>query len=136
MSGLTPYIHLQGTAREALSFYAEVFGGATQLHTFADFGRSDGPADAIAHGHLVDGPVALFASDVAGKQPAFRAQGLMLSLLGTAEAATMRGWFARLARDGEVVDDLQERPWGAFDGQVVDRYGLHWLIGFEGDAGA
>jgi PhnB protein len=134
MSGLTPYIHLQGTAREALSFYAEVFGGATQLHTFADFGRSDGPADAIAHGHLVDGPVALFASDVAGKQPAFRAQGLMLSLLGTAEAATMRGWFARLARDGEVVDDLQERPWGAFDGQVVDRYGLHWLIGFENEA--
>jgi PhnB protein len=136
MSGLTPYIHLQGTAREALSFYAEVFGGATQLHTFAEFSRSDGPADAIAHGQLVDGPVALFASDVAGEHPAFRAQGLMLSLLGTAEAATMRGWFARLAQDGEVVDDLQERPWGAVDGQVVDRYGLHWLIGFEGDADA
>ena len=24
----------------------------------------------------------------------------------------------------------------AFDGQVVDRYGLHWLIGFQADAGA
>ena len=23
-----------------------------------------------------------------------------------------------------------------FDGQVVDRYGLHWLIGFEGDDAA
>ena len=25
------------------------------------------------------------------------------------------------------------QPWGATDGQVVDRFGLHWLIGFEGD---
>jgi PhnB protein len=129
-------MYFQGTAREALSFYADVFGGATQLHTFAEFSRADGPADAIAHGYLVDAPVALFASDVAGEQPAFRAEGLMLSLLGTAEAATMRGWFARLAEDGKVVDDLQERPWGAFDGQVIDRYGLHWLIGFTDDASA
>ena len=30
------------------------------------------------------------------------------------------------------MDDLQIRPWGATDGQVIDRYGLHWLIGFEG----
>jgi PhnB protein len=28
---------------------------------------------------------------------------------------------------------LQSRPWGASDGQVIDRHGLHWLIGFEGD---
>jgi PhnB protein len=134
MAGLTPYFHFQGTAREALSFYAGVFGGATQLHTFSEFGRSDGPADAIAHGYLTDTPVALFASDVAAEEPAFHAQGLMLSLLGTAEPDTLRRWFAALAEGGQVVDDLQERPWGASDGQVIDRYGLHWLIGFEREA--
>ncbi len=136
MTGLTPYFHFPGTAREALTFYAEVFGGTRQLHTFGEFGRDDGPVEAIAHGYLVDSPVALFVSDVAGEQPAFRAQGLMLSLLGTADAATLRDWFARLAEDGQIVEDLQERPWGAFDGQVIDRFGLHWLIGFEADADA
>jgi PhnB protein len=55
----------------------------------------------------------------------------MLSLLGTAEPATLRQWFARLTEGGEVVDDLQHRAWGASDGQVIDRFGLHWLIGFE-----
>lgn len=135
MTAPTPYISLPGNARGALSFYASVFGGEAQLHTFAEFSRSDGPADAIAHGYLVDAPVALFASDVAGDQPAFCAQGLMLSLLGTADAATLRGWFSRLAAGGRIVDDLQERPWGASDGQVIDCYGVHWLIGFEGDAG-
>jgi PhnB protein len=127
----TPYIHFPGTAREALAFYADVFGGAALLHTFAEFQRTDGPAEAIAHGYLVNAPVALYGADVAGNEPALRTQGLMLSLLGTADAATLRTWFARLADGGTVLDDLQERPWGASDGQVVDRYGIHWLIGFE-----
>ena len=54
-------------------------------------------------------------------------------LLGTAAPPTLRAWFSRLGEGGQVVDDLQTRPWGASDGQVIDRFGLHWLIGFEGD---
>jgi PhnB protein len=57
----------------------------------------------------------------------------MLSLLGTADAATLKDWFTMLCERGRVVADLQVRPWGASDGQVIDRYGLHWLIGFEDD---
>jgi len=131
----TPYLHFAGTTREALTFYGEVFGCAVQLHTFAEFNRSDGPADAIAHGYLSEGPVALFAADVAGDEPAFRCEGMMLSLLGTASPSVLRSWFARLSEGGRVVDDLQQRPWGAFDGQVLDRFGLHWLLGFEDDEG-
>jgi PhnB protein len=131
----TPYLHFAGTARDALTFYGEVFGCAVRLHTFAEFGRTDGPVDAIAHGYLSDGPVALFAADTAGDESPFRCEGMMLSLLGTASPATLRAWFSSLAEGGRVVDDLQTRPWGASDGQVVDRYGLHWLIGYEGDTG-
>src|SRR4051794_8986370 len=129
----TPYLNLAATAREALTFYAEVFGCEVALNTFAEFDRTDGPADAIAHGYLMNGPVALFASDVAGDEQPFKAQGLLFSLLGTASPQVLRQWFARLAEGGRVVDDLQKRPWGASDGQVIDRFGLHWLIGFEGE---
>lgn len=133
MTDPTPYLLLPGTAREALTFYADIFGCSAQLHTFAEFGRTDGPADAIAHGYLVDGPVSLFASDASGEEQPFRSEGMMLALLGTAEPGTLREWFAQLSDGGRVIDDLQTRPWGASDGQVVDRHGLHWLIGFEGD---
>jgi PhnB protein len=136
VAGLIPYIHFPGNAREALTFYAETFGGSTQLHTVAEFGRTDGPQDAIAHGYLVDSPVSLYAADSTGREPAFQAQGLMLSLLGTSDPATLRRWFAGLSEGGKVVDELQRRPWGAFDGQVIDRYGLHWLIGFTDDTEA
>jgi PhnB protein len=135
MTGPPPYLHFPGTAREALTFYGEVFGCSVQLHTFEEFNRTDGPAEAIAHGYLSEGPVQLFAADVAGDEPSFRCEGMMLSLLGTATPSTLKDWFSRLSEGGQVVDDLQARPWGASDGQVIDRFGLHWLIGFEGNAG-
>jgi len=133
MTAPTPYIHFPGTAREALTFYGDVFGCTVQLHTYADFNRNDGPGDAVAHGILVEGPVALFGADVSDNEPPVRCEGMMLSLLGTAAPATMRDWFSGLSDGGRVVDDLQTRPWGASDGQVIDRFGLHWLIGFEAD---
>ena len=55
MTGLVPYLLLPGTARAALTRYAEIFGGELALHSYADFGRDDGPADAIAHG-VLSGP--------------------------------------------------------------------------------
>jgi PhnB protein len=131
MTAPTPYLHLPGTAREALTAYAGVFGGSVVVHSFAEFGRTDGPPDAVAHGYLADGPVALFAADVAGAEPALRTAGLMFSLLGSAPPPTLRAWFTGLAAGGRVVEDLQRRPWGASDGQVLDRFGVHWLIGFE-----
>jgi PhnB protein len=132
MTAPTPYLHFAGTARDVLTFYGDVFGSAVELHTFEEFNRTDGLPDAIAHGEL-DGPVALMAADVVGDEPPFRSEGLLLSLLGTAEPATLRQWFTALSEGGRVVDDLQTRPWGASDGRVVDRFGVEWLIGFEGD---
>ncbi len=133
MTDPRPYILFPGTARQALTFYGDVFGCTVHLHTYAEFNRIDGPADAIAHGGLTGERVALSGADASGDQRPVRTEGMMLALLGTADPSTMRTWFSRLSEGGRVVDDLQKRPWGATDGQVIDRYGLHWLIGFEGD---
>jgi PhnB protein len=130
MSAPKPYLLFPGTAREALTFYHQVFGGELILNTFGQFGRDDGPADAIAHG-ILGGRVSLYGADAAGDEEPFRSTGLMLSLLGTTSAAELRAWFDALAEGGTIREELQERPWGASDGQIVDRFGVHWLVGFE-----
>lgn len=124
------YVSFPGTAREALGFYAELFGGRLSLFTNKEFGNDDGPPEAIAHGEL-QGIVTLAGSDASpgGKSATF--EGLMLSLLGTAEPEVLHQWFDQLAVGGRVVDPLAPKPWGASDGQVIDRFGLHWLIGYE-----
>jgi PhnB protein len=124
------YLSFPGTAREALGFYADVFGGELSLHTYEDFGRSDGPPDAIAHG-VLDGVVAVAGADAATGEKVVKPQGFMLSLLGAADPEVLHEWFDKLAVGGRVVDPLAPKPWGASDGQVVDRHGLHWLIGYE-----
>jgi PhnB protein len=131
MTGPTPYLSLPGTARQALSFYQEVFGGELELHTLADFGRDDGPPDGIAHG-MLRGPVDLFASDAGPGEPSLHVRGVSFALLGTADPGTLESWFAALCEGGSDVDALQLRPWGDHDGQVTDRHGVRWLIGYQG----
>jgi PhnB protein len=130
---LSPYFAFPGTAADALELYRSVFGGEVTTHSFADFGRTDGPAGAIAHGMLV-GPVPLFAADAAVGEESFAATGLLMSLLGAAGPTTLRAWFDALADGGTVLDPLQVRPWGDSDGQVRDRFGVTWLLGFEAAA--
>lgn len=130
MSGLMPYLLFPGNAAEALEHYRSIFGGDLQLFRYAQAGRSDGPGDAVAHGQLT-GPVEIAGADAGADDDAVQMSGMFFSLLGTADASTLTGWFADLSVDGRVIDPLQRRPWGDWDGTLVDRYGIRWLIGYH-----
>ncbi|ACV05982.1 VOC family protein [Kytococcus sedentarius] len=130
MTAPTPYLLLPGTADEALRAYHDLFGGDLVLVTRREMNRTDEPLDAIGHGQLT-GPVSLFAADTTDGDEPLRTQGLMQTLLGVGTPEESHTWFTALAEGGTVVDALQERPWGDWDGQVVDRFGLHWLIGYS-----
>ena len=124
------YLHLPGTAAEALEFYQGVFGGEPSAAPYAEFERTAGPGSAIAPG-MLRGAVDLYVSDAGEADEPFAARGLMVALLGAADPTTLRTWFAELAEGGEVLDPLQRRAGGASDGQVRDRFGVRWLIGYE-----
>ncbi|HAS32200.1 MAG: VOC family protein [Microbacterium sp.] len=126
-----PYFCFPGNARQALERYARIFGGDLDLHTYAAFGRTDGPEDDIAHGMLT-GPVTVFACDAGADEDGFHSVGLFLSLLDAAPVDDLRRWFAELSAGGRVIDPLQKRAWGDWDGQVRDAFGVTWLIGFSG----
>ncbi|WP_435746834.1 VOC family protein [Microbacterium sp. PMB16] len=132
MSGLMPYLLFPGNAAEALHHYQSVFGGELRVMDYAQAGRHDGPGDAVAHGQL-SGLVDLAGADAGADGDAVQMNGMFFSLLGTADAATLTRWFDALADGGRVIDALQKRPWGDFDGTVTDRYGIRWLIGYQSE---
>lgn len=131
MSGLVPYLLFPGNASQALHFYRSVFGGELHLLDYAQAGRTDGPGDAVAHGMLL-GAVELAGADAGADEDAVEMRGMFLSLLGTADPATLASWFDRLAEGGRVITPLEERPWGDHDGTLLDRFGIRWLVGHQG----
>lgn len=130
MSGLIPYLFFDGTAAEALTRYHEIFGGTLHLYDYQTLGRTDGPPEAIGHGMLI-GDVELAAADAATGEPTLAMTGLRFSLLGTKDPGTLTQWFDELAQDGTITDPLQKRAWGDYDGTVVDKFGVSWLIGYQ-----
>jgi len=92
-SRLNPYLTFDGNARQAMEFYADVFGGRLALTTFAEFGAADTPdADRIMHAMLeTDEGYNLMASDVTSDMKHEPMAGMSISLSGD-DADALRGY--------------------------------------------
>lgn len=135
---LNPYINFDGRAREAMEYYKTVFGGNLELDTFAGFGmvEADSPdADRIMHGQLeTPHGFTLMASDTMTGTPFNPGNNMTVSLSGD-DADDLRGFWSALADSGEVAMPLEKAPWGAEFGQLVDRYGVSWMVNVSDPAG-
>ena len=129
---LNPYLNFDGTAREAMQFYADVLGGELTISTFGEFGAADGAdADGVMHASLVapDGNT-LMASDT---PPGMELSGgtPYLSLSGD-DGETLRGHWARLSDGGQVIMPLELQVWGDEYGLCLDRFGIGWHVNIAG----
>ena len=138
MAVLNPYLSFRGNAREAMEFYKSVFGGDLTLSTFSEFqmpGIGADEADKIMHGQLTtpagftlmgaDTPASMQGSDVGNGT---------ISISG-AEADGIRSYWDKLADGGQVTMPLEQAPWGDSFGQLVDKFGMSWMVNISG-AGA
>ncbi len=128
-SRLNPYLNFNGNARQALEFYASVFGGKPAFSTFADFGAKDSPdAGRIMHGMLeTDAGYTIMAADVTSDMEYHAPAGFSVSVSGD-DADALRGYFEKLAAGGTVTMPMQKQVWGDEFGMCVDRYGVSWLV--------
>ncbi len=120
---LQPYISFKGQAREAMTFYHEVFGGQLDVVPFSQMGIPHDPADGVMHSALVvDGTALIMGSDAMEETPA----GIALSLTGSGDE--LRGLFAKLAVGASDIRELQVEQWGAEYGELVDKFGVRWMF--------
>lgn len=131
MPSLNPYLSFRNRAREAMTFYQEVFGGELDISTFGQFeGMVQDPAenDLVMHAQLTtaDGFVLMGADTPTGME--YRAPaGISVSVSGDDEAA-LQGWWDALSDGGTIVMPFDTPPWGGRFGMLTDRYGIDWMV--------
>ena len=99
-SRLNPYLHFPDSARQALEFYREVFGGELVLSTYGEAGGAEGPdADKVMHGQLeTPAGYTLMASDAPEGMPHDAGSSISVSLSG--DDAALRDHFTSSPRAG------------------------------------
>lgn len=133
-----PYFTFKGNAREAIEFYAEVFGGKIQLATFKDFQAPVAPEheNLVMHAELItEYGFNLRVSDGAAlsEAPAQATTNMEASLIGpTEDVETARPWFDKLSDGATNVNELNQAPWGAIFGSLTDKFGIAWMFNFGG----
>lgn len=126
---LSPYLALDGNAREAMEFYKDVFGGTLEIQTFAEAGREMPGAepDRVMHARLDAGDIMFMASDSMPGQPSTVGTNVSLSLTGS-DVDALTAIFGRLSEGGQVMMPLEQQFWGDTFGMLTDRYGLQWMV--------
>lgn len=124
---LVPYL-MSEDARVQAEFYKNALGGEIHLVKTLDEvpGTPDTAKDKVMHLVLsVAGENTLFLSDSFLPAEASRKISLSLAFDDEEEA---RNAFLKLSEAGTEQYPFAVQPWGAFYGEVVDRYGITWQI--------
>ena len=139
MAILNPYLHFEGTAREAGDFYRNVLGGELTVMTYADAGMTEHegkpiPGDLVMHSQLTtDAGFTLMVSDAPPGMTDLTPNG-HISLSGD-ESQLLHGYWDGLVDGGTVDVPLEKAPWGDEFGQVKDRFGVNWMVNIAGSPG-
>ena len=130
---LNPYLQFRDTARPAMEFYRDVFGGDLTLSTFGEFGDPSQPsADGIMHANLrTPSGYTLMASDTPPGMDHSPGTSISISLSGD-DAAELRGYWEKLSDGGTVSLPLEKQMWGDEFGQCTDKFGISWMVNIAG----
>jgi PhnB protein len=136
-SRLNPYLNFDGNAREAMQFYANVFGGDLSMSTFSDLG-ADGPdANRIMHAQLQtkDG-YTIMGADVPSTMSYQPMAGSSVSISGgEADSARLHGYWDKLSAGGSTSMPLAKQSWGDEFGMCTDKFGVPWMVDIGPTAG-
>lgn len=130
---LTPYIHFQGNAEEAMNFYSEALGGG--IIAISRYGDSPMPSDEdykdkVIHGRVQFGDNVIMISDTF-KENAVNTDGNIQLSIELAQEGEIDDVFKKMSAGGTVTMELQNTFWGARFGMLKDKFGVSWMFNYE-----
>ena len=125
---LNPYLTFPGSARDAMTFYQQVFGGDLTISTFAEFGQDGEGSDGVMHAQLeAPNGFTLMASDTPPGMEHNPGNTITVSLSGD-DGDELRGYWEKLSDGAKVEVPLEKQMWGDEFGMCVDRFGIPWMV--------
>lgn len=139
MAQINPYIHFNGNAEEAFSFYKSVFGGEfAVIARFRDFANPEFPvseseANKIMHIALPIGKHnILMASDVPNMLGTVNENENRSKISISAESKEEADLlFNGLSKGGKIEMPIADSPWGTYFGMFRDQYGIEWMVDYD-----
>lgn len=139
MASINPYIHFNGNAEEAFTFYRSVFGGEfAAIVRFKDMSFEGAPnlekeADKIMHIALPIGKNSvLMGSDTPeqlGKHSEMETRSK--NYIGAESREEADRIFEGLSAGGQIEMPMEESPWGSYFGMFRDKFGIEWMVDFD-----
>lgn len=131
---LHPYLTFAGNCMQAMEFYKVVLKGNLQVLPF-EGNPIDVPEDykqKVMHSTLTFGKGVLMASDNMPGQEVTYGNGhyLSLSFPKLDEASRV---YTELSEGGHQIMPFEKTFWGAEFGMITDKFGIGWMIGYEGE---
>jgi len=139
MAQINPYIHFNGNAEEAFTFYKSVFGGDFSVISrfkdlsFAESPISESEANKIMHIALPIGKNSVLMGndtpEFLGKHNENETRSKISIRTESKEEADKL--FNGLSAGGIVEMPIAESPWGSYFGMFRDKYGIEWIVEFD-----
>lgn len=131
------YINFNGNCREAVEFYAQVFGTEKpQIMTFGDtppnpeFTLPEETKNLVMHTRLnINGSNVMF-SDTPPGMPFIAGNNISLVIVSK-NLDEIKSLFNKLKEGGTVGMDLQETFWSKCYGFVTDKFGIGWQLNYD-----
>lgn len=131
------YLNFNGNCREAVEFYAEVFG--TEQPNIMTFGETppnpefplpEEAKDLVMHTRLnISGSNIMFSDTFPG-MPFVEGNNISLAYVSN-DLDEIKSIFNKLSEGGKVGLELQETFWSKIYGQLTDKFGIQWQFNFE-----
>jgi PhnB protein len=144
MAAINPYIHFNGNAEEAFTFYKSVFGGTfTRIARYKDISGEQYPIpendlNKIMHIALpISKGSVLVASDVMEIMGKVTENDNRNSIFITAESqAEADKLFGGLSEGGTIEMPISFGPFGNYFGMFTDKFGVQWMVDFDANPGS
>ena len=140
MRAINPWINFNGNAEEAFTFYKSVFGGEfTKIVRFSDLASDEFQVDEKEANKIMQIVLPLGKNNVliANDVPEFmgrvsESENRSKILVNADSREEADQIFNGLSAGGDVEGPIGDTPWGTYAGMFRDKYGIEWIVEFDG----